>query len=289
MRILVLGASGMLGHTVARTLADDGKTHQVVAVSRTFDLRTRFSGLSELESITGVDAENTDALLDVFSRVRPDCVINCIGLVKQRREAYDPLVVLPINAMLPHRLVYFCSLVGARLVHVSTDCVFEGTRGNYNEDDVSDAADLYGKSKYIGEVQGANVITLRTSIIGHELRGTQGLIEWFLGQSGTVRGYRNAIFSGLPTVELARVIRDHILPRRDLHGLFHVAASPISKFDLLSIVAQVYGKSITIEPDDTLRIDRSLDSSRFRAATGYAAPAWQELIERMHADWRVQG
>ena len=289
MRILVLGASGMLGHTVVRTLADDGKTHQVVAVSRTLDLRTRFSGLSELESITGVDAENTDALLDVFSRVRPECVINCIGLVKQRSEAHDPLVVLPINAMLPHRLAYFCSMVGARLVHVSTDCVFQGTRGNYNEDDISDAADLYGKSKYLGEVQGENVITLRTSIIGHELLGTQGLIEWFLGQSGTIRGYRNAIFSGLPTVELARVIRDHILPRGELHGLFHVAAAPIAKFDLLSLVAQVYGKSITIDPDDTLRIDRSLDGSRFRAATGYVAPAWRELIESMHADWCVKG
>ena len=284
MRILVLGASGMLGHTVVRTLAAGGNMHQVVAASRSLDLRARFPELSEIESIIGVDAENNDALLDTFVRARPDCVINCIGLVKQRGDANDPLVILPINAMLPHRLAYLCTMIGARLIHISTDCVFQGTRGNYTEDDISDATDLYGKSKYLGEVQGPNAITLRTSIVGHELRGSQGLIEWFLSQKGAIRGYRNAIFSGLPTVELARVIRDYVLPRKELNGLFHVAAAPISKFDLLSLVAEIYGKSLVIEPDDTICINRSLDGSRFESATGYVAPEWYELISLMHTD-----
>jgi dTDP-4-dehydrorhamnose reductase len=284
MRILVLGASGMLGHAVVRTLAIGDMGYQIVATSRSLDLRDHFPELSEIESITGVDVENPDALLEIFSRSRPDCVINCIGLVKQRSCANDPLAVLPINAMLPHRLAYLCAMIGARLMQISTDCVFQGTRGNYTEDDISDAIDLYGKSKYIGEVQGPNSITLRTSIIGHELRGEQGLIEWFLSQKGTVRGYRNAIFSGLPTVELARVIRDYVLPRPELSGVFNVATAPISKFDLLSLVAKIYGKNIIIEPDDAVRIDRSLDGSRFKVATGYVAPEWPELIKLMHAN-----
>lgn len=283
MRILVLGASGMLGHAVVRMLATGHDAHQIVAASRSLNLRTRFPELSEIEPITGFDAENTDALLELFTRVRPDCVINCIGLVKQRSDANDPLVALPINAMLPHRLIRLCAISGARFVHISTDCVFQGTRGNYSEDDLSDATDLYGKSKYLGEVGGPNAITLRTSIIGHELKGTQGLIEWFLAQQGSIRGYKKAIFSGLPTVELAKVIRDHVLPRPDLCGVFHVAAAPISKFDLLALVAQTYGKNITIEPDETFSIDRSLDGSRFREATGYVAPPWPELVALMHA------
>jgi dTDP-4-dehydrorhamnose reductase len=283
MRTLVLGASGMLGHAVVRVLAAGDDALQVVAVSRSLDLRARFPQLSHIESITGVDAENTDALLDVIAHVRPACVINCIGVVKQHRGASDPLVALPINAMLPHRLAHLCALSGARLIHISTDCVFQGVRGNYKEDDVSDATDLYGKSKYIGEVGGANAITLRTSIIGPELRGAQGLIEWFLSRQETIRGYKNVIFSGLPTVELARVIRDFVLPHKELSGVFHVAATPISKFDLLSLVAKVYGKDIMIEPDHTVRIDRSLDASRFNAVTGYVAPAWPDLVAMMHA------
>lgn len=285
MRILVLGASGMLGHAIVRSLAIDGNMHQVVAVSRSLDLRSCFPELSRIDSITGVDVENTDVLLDIFNRARPDFVINCVGLVKQRDDANNPLAVLPVNAMLPHRLACLCAMVGARLIHFSTDCVFQGTRGNYIEDDISDATDLYGKSKYIGEVHDPNVITLRTSIIGHELRGAQGLIEWFLSQKGAVQGYRNAIFSGLPTVELATVIRDYILHGKEMSGLFHVAAAPISKFDLLSLVARVYDRDIIIEPNETICIDRSLDGSQFRAATGYVAPEWPELIALMHADY----
>lgn len=283
MRVLVLGASGMLGHAVVRMLATSHNALRVVAASRSLDLRTRFPELAGIESMTGFDAENTDSLLSLFASARPECVINCIGLVKQRGDANDPLSALPLNAMLPHRLAHLCSIRGARLVHISTDCVFQGTRGNYREEDLSDATDLYGKSKYLGEVSGPNAITLRTSIIGHELRGARGLVEWFLGQHGMILGYKKVIFSGLPTVELAKVIRDHVLPRPDLSGIFHVAAAPISKFDLLALVARVYGKDIAIEPDNEVSIDRSLDGSRFRKATGYIAPAWSELVALMHA------
>jgi dTDP-4-dehydrorhamnose reductase len=191
------------------------------------------------------------------------------------------LLALPINAMLPHRLARLCALAGARLVHVSTDCVFNGKRGGYRESDTSDAEDLYGKSKYIGEVTMPHTITLRTSIIGHELNSAHGLVGWMLAQEGRIKGYRKAVFSGLPTVELSCIVRDIVLPTDQLSGLYHVAAAPIAKFDLLKLVAAAYGKSITIEPDDAVVIDRSLNADRFREATGYVAPAWPALVEKM--------
>lgn len=286
MRVLILGASGMLGHVVVQTFAQQPDRYEVFAATRSLDLRARFPELSHIQSITGIDAEKPDELLNLFTRIRPDCVVNCIGLVKQNEAVHDPLLALPINALLPHRLARLSSLVGARLIHISTDCVFQGTRGGYTEDDVSDATDLYGKSKYLGEVDMSNAITLRTSMVGHELQGAQGLVEWFLSQQHRVSGYRKSIFSGLPTTELSRVIRDYVLPNPKLSGVFHVATDPISKFDLLSLVAKVYGRDIVIEPDDAVRIDRSLDGSRFRSATGYKASPWPELIAQMHAHYK---
>lgn len=234
--------------------------------------------------MTGVDVLDHDALVSVLTKVRPDVVINCIGLIKQLSNANDPLLALPINSMLPHRLANLCSLGQSRLVHFSTDCVFSGRDGGYSELDTSDAEDLYGKSKYIGEIQSQpHAITLRTSIIGHELNSSYALVDWFLAQQDSVKGFAKAIFSGLPTVELARVVKNYVLPRPQLSGVYHVAAQPISKLDLLRLVAEIYQKEIEILPDESLMIDRSLDASRFSEATGYRAPPWSELINKMHA------
>ncbi len=150
-------------------------------------------------------------------------------------------------------------LANARLVHVSTDCVFSGSQGDYREDDACDADDIYGRTKLLGELHEAPAVTLRTSIIGHELRGRASLLEWFLAQRETARGFTRAIFSGVPTVHLARIVRDQVLPDPSLAGLYHVSAEPIAKFDLLTLIAAKYAKSIEIEPDDTLVIDRSLE------------------------------
>lgn len=224
------------------------------------------------------------ALVSVLDKVRPEVVINCVGLIKQIADAKDPLTALPINSMLPHQLALLCSLAQARLIHVSTDCVFSGRRGGYREDDISDAEDLYGKSKYIGELHDRpGAITLRTSIIGHELNSSQSLVDWFLSQQGAVKGFSKAIFSGLPTVELARVMKDYVLPRPELSGLYHVAAQPIDKLGLLRLVAKQYDKHTEIIPDDKLVIDRSLDGNRFSEITGYIAPAWPELVRIMWA------
>lgn len=271
----------MLGNAVFRVFYADS-THQTWGTLRNAAALRYFAADSHERLLCGVDVLDQDSLTSVMTKVRPDVVINCVGLIKQLADANDPLTVLPINAMLPHRLAYLCALADARLVHVSTDCVFSGCKGMYLESDLSDAEDLYGKSKYIGELHDlCHAITLRTSIIGHELGSSHALVDWFLSQHGSVKGFTKAVFSGLPTVELARVIKDFVIPHPQLNGLYHVAAEPIDKFKLLTQVAAQYGKQIDIYPDDALIIDRSLDGSRFREATGYVSPAWPQLIRKM--------
>lgn len=279
-KVLVLGVSGMLGNAIMRLFAQSTGYEVVGSARSTSTLRLLPEELSD-RVICGVDVEHIDSLTSLFAKARPDVVINCIGLVKQLAEADDPLAAIPINATLPHRLARLCDVAGARLVHIGTDCVFAGAKGMYTEADTPDAKDLYGCSKYLGEVDYPHAITLRTSIIGHELSSAHGLVGWFLTQQEEVRGFRRAIFSGLPTVVLARVIQDYVLPNSKLHGVYHVSAQPINKFDLLTLIAKAYGKTINITPDDELKIDRSLDSSRFREATGYQPESWPELVRRM--------
>lgn len=278
--VLVLGASGMLGNAMLRFFAGSAGFSTWGTARSPAALRLLPAELHE-HVVLGVDVDHMDSLVAAFAKVRPDVVINCVGLVKQLAEAEDPLKALPINSLLPHRLNGLCLATGARLVHISTDCVFSGARGMYREDDVADAMDLYGRSKHLGEVGGQEAITLRTSIIGHELAGAHGLVDWFLSQQGPVRGFTRAVFSGLPTVELARVIRDHVIPNRFLDGLYHVSSEPINKYELLKLVAAAYGRTNEITKDDKLVIDRSLDSSRFRTATGWHPAPWPELVSAM--------
>lgn len=281
MKILILGATGMLGSMLMRFLTQETE-HEVYGTARSPTAAARLPENLKYRIIHGIDATKIDDLAAALEKARPEIVINCIGVIKQLPEAKDPLVTIPINAILPHRLARFCSLINARLIHFSTDCVFAGTKGSYTEDDLSDASDLYGTSKFLGEVKGPNSLTLRTSIIGHELQSAHALIDWFLSQDGPVKGYRQAIYTGLPTVEVATVIKDYVLPNPKLSGLYQIASAKISKYDLLQLVAKQYNKTISINPDDTVAIDRSLDGSRFSAATGYSAPPWPDLIAKMH-------
>ena len=280
-RILVLGATGMLGNAAFHVFSANAGMEVWGTLRQRQGLR-HFRDDQRARLLTGIDVLEHDPLVDAMRRVRPDVVVNCVGVVKQLASSKDPLIVIPTNALLPHRLARICELAHARLIHISTDCVFSGNKGNYRESDPPDTIDLYGQSKLIGEVRDQeHVLTIRSSIIGHELESRNGLIEWFLAQKRTVPGYANAIFSGLPAVELARVIRDIVLPHRELNGLYHVSAAPIAKQKLLHLVAEIYGKEIDITRDDSVVIDRSLNADRFFAATGYVAPEWPELIRAM--------
>ncbi len=272
----------MIGSTVLRVLSEKDE-HETFGTVRDSSVGQFFSASIEQHLVADIDIEKIESLVQVLEKLRPDVVINCAGLTKHKSGAEDPLLTLPINSLMPHRLAGLCKLVETRLIHISTDCVFSGEKGGYVEEDFTDAHDLYGQSKAIGELHYPHTVTLRTSTIGPELETHYGLLEWFLAQEKKCSGYTRAFFSGLPTVVFAHIIRDIVIPDKGLSGLYHVAAKPIAKFDLLTILADVYAKAIDIEPDDKLVIDRSLDATRFQIATGYTAPDWPELIETMFA------
>lgn len=280
MRILIFGASGMLGHVMFERLSVSTDL-EVYGTLRSATLKSRFPSHLQSRLIEGVSVDDMDHVADLITSRNPDVVINCVGLVKQLAESNDPLLILPTNSLFPHHLSRICKQIGARLIQISTDCVFSGKRGSYREDDVPDAIDLYGCSKWIGEVVSDHALTIRTSIIGRELSNPHSLVEWFLAQSVSAKGYTKAMFSGLPTVELSTVIRDVILPRPELHGLFHIASRPISKHDLLHFISIAAGKECHLTKDESLVIDRTLNADKFQQSTGYSAPEWPALIEKM--------
>jgi dTDP-4-dehydrorhamnose reductase len=289
MRVLVLGSDGMLGAELVRVLAADG--HDVAALTRrSSPVSADVASLPGDRRFGGVDVRNLDGVTDAAAALRPDAVVNAVGLVKQRAAGRRPRPAVEVNALFPHRLAALCQAGGIRLVHVSTDCVFSGTvdgsrRGGYTEADRPDPVDVYGMTKLLGEVDGPGTLTLRTSIVGLEAAGSRnGLVEWFLASSGQVAGYRNAVFSGLPTTELSRLVGRLLVEHDELNGLYHVAADPISKFDLLTMLADRLGRrDVTVVGVDDPILDRSLDAGRLRAATGYEPPDWATLVDELVA------
>jgi dTDP-4-dehydrorhamnose reductase len=283
MRVLIAGAGGMLGYTLYRLLAVmpglelHGTLRKPLPHGAPLPPQGRLYPHAD-----ALDAQTLDNIID---EIAPDVVINCIGLIKQLEQAHDPLAAISLNAMLPHRLARHCTASGARLIHISTDCVFSGSQGMYPETTTADADDLYGRTKRLGEVAYGGHLTLRMSIIGHALRHGVSLVDWCLAQRGQVFGYANAIFSGLPTTEVARLLGMFILPRPWLTGLYHLSAAPIDKDRLLRLIARKYGHDIAIISQDEPRLDRSLDSTRLRNEVGYCPPPWEELVGQMHEDY----
>lgn len=281
MRVLITGASGMIGSTLARVIAED-KMFEVTGVGRRSIEQGISLGRAEYFQFNELSTERSvGELLSCYS---PDVIINCAGLTKHYPEGNEPIPAIKINALLPHLLATAADEIGARLVQVSSDCVFDGKRGFYSESDHPNANDIYGRTKALGEVTNSRHITLRTSTIGHENQTCVGLLEWFLAQT-ECRGFSKAIFSGLPTVEFARVVRDFVLKNSELNGLYNVGAEPIDKASLLALIAQRYGHTAVIHRDESFVIDRSLNSRRFNSKTGYNAPPWLELVDQMYTDF----
>jgi len=329
MRVLILGAGGMLGHKVWQIFRDRFDCRAAVRTRLPLPL------FDDDRVIDGFDAGDFDGVARLIASIRPEVVVNCIGVVKQLAAAHDPIASITLNSLFPHVVARACDGVGARMIHISTDCVFAGARGSdsrrsdslvrplveaprhwgsdqrhlpdpapnhsdegysqevglespthvyYTEDDVPNATDLYGRSKLLGEVSPPH-LTIRTSIIGRELRTANGLVEWFLShRGGSVRGFTKAVFSGVTTTTFANTLASVIEQHPDLHGLYHVAAEAITKYDLLVMLNEAFDAGIAITPDDSVVIDRTLDATRFRAATGLVPPAWPEMVAALAAE-----
>ena len=283
MRVLILGGSGMLGHKLWQVCNNRFDTWTTVRAG--YRAYAKYDLFDPQRLLCGIDAFNFDTVVRVLATVRPDVVINCIGIIKQMPTAKDPFISLTLNSLFPHKLADLCRAAGARLIHISTDCVFSGSKGRYTEDDISDAEDLYGRTKFLGEVSVSGCLTLRTSIIGRELQTTNGLIEWFLSnRGGKVRGYTRAIYSGFTTLAISEIIANVIEHHPELSGVYHVSSEPINKYNLLCLLRDAFGVQVEIEPYPEVCIDRSLDSTRFRAATNFTPPTWDDMIQAIAED-----
>ena len=284
MKILVIGATGMLGYSLFSNLSEHANLSVSGTVRSIAGKESFFSNVQQ-QLITGVAAYDISSLQHAIETVAPDVVINCVGLIKQHGISKQHIDAVKINALLPHELANICDQVNAKLIHFSTDCVFTGDQGLYNEGSLPDARDLYGKSKCLGEVGYGKHLTLRTSIIGHELASSVSLVDWFLSQGESTKGFSKAIFSGLPTCYIAKLLVESILPNPEVTGLLHLSVDPINKFDLLKLISEKYDKQITINESQDLIIDRSLNSDKFRQLTHFTPPSWSDLIDYMHTDF----
>lgn len=285
--VLIMGCTGAIGHVLLKKISLRSDLDVYGTARESEKLSEWFAPELVKRIYSNIDVHNIDSVLSVMNEIQPSTIINCIGIIKQILTGSDSIEAITINSLWPHRLAMLCKLRGVKMIHFSTDCVFSGNKGNYNESVIPDPVDLYGRSKCLGEVEYPHCVTLRKSIIGHELKGGYGLLEWFLSQEGRVRGFTNAMYSGITAHELVRVIVDYVLPNEGLRGIYHVSSSVISKYDLLHLIAKRYGKVIEIESCDDVRLDRSLDSDKFKDATGYRTPSWQEMIDQMYDDYEA--
>jgi dTDP-4-dehydrorhamnose reductase len=286
MKILILGGGGMLGHKLVQKLKEE---FEIYATFREgFDKYRHLSVFAGSKIIPQINVENIDLLFGAIKNLKPDVIINAVGIIKQLPDVRNIVKTIAINSLLPHQLAGFTTENKIRLINISTDCVFNGKKGDYNENDFPDAEDLYGKSKILGEVIAENCITLRTSIIGRELFTNHSLVEWFLSNRGKkIPGYVNAIYTGFPTIVLADILKMIIKDHPDLSGLFHVSSNKISKFDLLTLINNEFKANVEIEPFEEFYVDRSLDSTKFGKITEYQPPDWDKMIEMMAEDCKI--
>jgi len=294
MKVLILGGEGMLGHKAYQVLSQD---LDVYATFLNFDEKLKRTGIFNEEKIFDkIDAFNFESIKKVINAVKPNYVFNCIGIIKQVKDSLSSKTIIYLNSLLPHLLAEYGPAAGYRLIHVSTDCIFSGKKCDYTEEDVSDAVDLYGRTKYLGEVEYDNNLTLRTSIIGRELFTSVSLVEWFLSQNNkTINGYANAIYTGLTTIAFCREVKRIITEYPNLSGLYHVSTFKIDKFQLLTLINKIYKLNIEIIKYEDFYCDRSLDSSKYRKTANYEPPNWEEMVNEMYRDktsyqdWRNYG
>jgi len=286
-RILILGGTGMLGHILWERLSlrfSDIYTTIRKGI-RDYGNDGLYGSARVIDHMDLMDFRMLEGALRV---IRPDVILNCIGITKRREEPQNPIPSIILNAVLPHKLAKLAADMNAKLIHFSTDCVFDGRAGHYSDDAPTNATDLYGRTKALGEVTGNNVLTLRSSFIGKEMREGTELLEWFLSQKDVIRGFKNAIYTGLTTLELCRVIEKLLLDYPAASGLYNVSSDPINKFDLLSLIGEQMHHSVEIIPDESFHCDRSLNSERFRKDFGYTPPTWTKMVDELCQEYSIQ-
>jgi len=286
MRILICGVSGMIGHKLWQDLSNSD--HEVFGTLHGGREPYARYALFDKRVTENFEAEDFDGVTGLLNRLRPAVILNCIGITKRKTESKDVAKMFMINARFPHHLALWAGRNGARVIHFSTDCVFDGADGNYGERSVVTAPDLYGQTKYFGELDYDHCLTIRTSMIGRELASYTELLEWFLAQRGKrITGYKKAVYSGLTTLTMTGVIRRLILEYPQLCGKYQIAGPVITKYDLLTLARDAFALDVEIIPDETFQCDRTMQAHRFAQATGITIPSWPEMLEALAADRRL--
>jgi len=283
MKLLILGADGMLGHKLFQMLgAVYPETYGTITGDATAAPFDQIPFFQTGKVFSNVDTMDFQGLERIVKQVAPDHVVNCLRVATHGSEVAPPVLSITVNALLPHRLAELCDAQGARLIHFSSDCVFDGLRGMYTEEDSPNATHTYGQTRLLGEVHAGNALVLRGSVIGRELEGNSSLLEWlFLQQGKEIKGFTRAIYSGLTSIETANVVQMILDKTPQLTGLYNIASEPINKYDLLKLAAESFGVDVTIHKEDGFSIDRSLNAEKFKAATGYVAPSWASMMKEL--------
>ncbi|MDD5492760.1 MAG: SDR family oxidoreductase [bacterium] len=284
MRIIVLAGGGMLGHKMWQGLSAYFKdTYVTLRKTRShYDQTGLFQSNQVIDNLDLADFKKLNHILD---EVNPDVIVNCAGVTIRSKEGEKVIASVNINSLLPHHLLAWCKKKGARVIHFSTVCVFNGVKGGYTEENLPDAQDLYGRTKTLGELYDEQALTLRSSFIGREIEGKAELLEWFLAQRGRqIKGYRQAIFTGVTTKVMVDLTRDLIRKFPKLSGLFHIASEKLSKYELLLLMKEAFKVNIDIAPEDNYVCKRDLIDTKFKTTTGLICPNWQEMMADIAKD-----
>lgn len=284
MKILVLGAGGMIGHKMYQVLSME-YPETYACFKRGFDEYKELGLFNQSYVIDDIDVYEFGKLEKMLNQLRPNVILNCVGITLRKKEIQNLEYCLEVNSLMPHRLKCWSAQNNAYLVHFSTDCVFDGAIGEYTENSPPSAKDNYGKTKYLGEVLGPRCLTLRGSMIGRELYGKTELLEWALAQRGkTIKGYANALYSGVTTSIMAELVTRILkLPSR-LEGVYQVSSEPISKLDLLRKINHVFDLKMQIDEDCSYVSKKDLNSSKIRREIGFVCPSWDEMINQLAAE-----
>lgn len=281
MRILILGVSGLIGHKLLQELSENfevfGTLHKT---------KLHYGNLSLFSSkniIECVDVANFEILKGVFFAVNPDVILNCVGITKRKIDENNPLEVLTVNSVFPHQLANWAKTNKKRIIHFSTDCVFDGKVGNYNESSLTTADDIYGRTKALGEINYNHTLTIRSSFIGQELFDKTELLDWFLAQNGKqIKGFTNTFYSGVSTIFMANVVANIILNYPNLSGLYQLAPDkPISKYDLLCLAKEAFDVNVEIIPESEHVHLPTLDASKLKREISIEVPSWNEMMKEL--------
>ena len=281
MKVLILGASGLIGHKLLQKLSNDFEV-----VASLHKMKAHYNNLSLFKGkniIEGIDARNFTLIKDLLNDFQPDIILNCIGITKRKENISDLMFSIELNSLLPHKLAAWARENNKKVIHFSTDCVFDGKHGNYNEESLTTAIDNYGKTKSLGEIIDNHNLTIRSSFIGQELFGKTELLDWFLLNEGKkIKGYTKTLYSGVSTIFMSKIVKKIILSYPKLSGLFQLAPNfPISKYDLLCIARDVYNIDIEIIPDHNIIHKPTLNGSKLRKMIDINVPNWSDMMKEL--------